>query len=81
MKPGVGDLAAALRVERRLAELREEVAVAELLERADLRQHLGLLVADELRLEAGLRGELGGPRLALDRAGARALALLAPSAA
>ena len=56
---GVGDLAAAGGIERRLAQLREEEAVAELLERADLRQHVGLLVADELAAEARARRELG----------------------
>src|SRR5213078_2332813 len=54
----VGHLAAALGVERRLAQLAEEGAVAEVLQRADLRQRLGLRVADELRLEAGALREL-----------------------
>ena len=35
-------------VERRLAQLREEVPVAELLDAPSCRQHVGLLVADEL---------------------------------
>ena len=65
---GVADLAAALRVERRLAQLGEEEAVAELLERADLGEHLGLLPADELGLEARRARELGRAlRLALRR--------------
>ena len=67
----VGHLAAAVGVERRLAELAEERAVAELLQGADLRQHVRLLVADEPALEAGRLGELGG---ALD------VGLLAPGA-
>ena len=53
--PCVGDLAAARRVERRLAELGEEETVLELLERAELGQHVGLRVADELGLEARAR--------------------------
>ena len=55
----VGDLAAAGRVERRLAELREERAVAEILERAELREHVDLRVADELRCEPGVAREVG----------------------
>ena len=51
----VGDLAAAGRVERRLAQLQREQAVAAGLERADLRAHVQLLVADELGLEAGVQ--------------------------
>ena len=58
---GVADLAAALRVEGRLPELGEKIAALELLERADLREHLGLLVADELGLEACIRCELSRP--------------------
>ena len=46
----VRDLAASLRVERRLPQLGEEEAVVELLERAELGQHLGLLAPDELGL-------------------------------
>src|SRR6185503_2890142 len=53
-------LAAAGRVERRLAELREERAVAELLERPDLREDVDLRVADELGLEPCVAGELAG---------------------
>ena len=45
----VGDLAAARRVERRLAQLREERAVAEILVGVELREHVGLVVADERR--------------------------------
>ena len=72
----VGHLAAALGVERRLAELREKRPVAELLQRADLRQHLGLLPADELGDEAGLAREVGRLlELALAAAGARDLAV------
>ncbi len=57
----VGDLAAARRVERRLAELREEGAVAELLEGAELREHVDLRVPDEVRCEPRVAGEVGGP--------------------
>ena len=64
----VGYLAAARRVERRLAQLREECAVAELLEGADLRQDVDLRVAHELRREPRIAGEvrraLGEPTLA-----------------
>ena len=56
----VGDLTAARRVERRLAELREEGAVAELLEGAELREHVDLRVADEVRRGRVAR-EVGGP--------------------
>ena len=52
---GVADLAATLGVEGRLPELGEKIAALELLERADLREHLGLLVADEFGLEACIR--------------------------
>ncbi len=45
---GVGDLAAARRIERRLGELDLEVAVAEVGERRDRGAHVELLVADEL---------------------------------
>jgi hypothetical protein len=56
---GVRDLPATLRVERRFPELHQERAVAEILERTDLRQHVRLLIADEQRLEAGGARELG----------------------
>ncbi len=59
--PAVADLPASGRVERRLAQLGEEVAVVERLERADLREHVRLRVADELRLESRRARELGGP--------------------
>ena len=45
----VGDLAAPGGVERRLAQLGEEEAVLELLERTDLREHVRLLEPDEIR--------------------------------
>ena len=48
-------------IERRLAELRQEVAFAEVLERADLREHVRLRVADELGLEVGGLREVRGP--------------------
>src|SRR5262249_28324397 len=44
----VGDLAAALGVERRLEELGAEAALALRLERRDRSEHIGLLVPDEL---------------------------------
>ena len=72
----VGHLAAAVRVERRLAQLRQEEPVAELLDRRQLGEHVRLLVADELAAEAGLRGEVGGAlEIALLAAGARDLAV------
>ncbi len=69
-------LAAALGIEGRLAELDEEEAVLELLERTDLCQHLGLLVADEVGLEAGFARELRRPLELARLTGARPLALL-----
>ena len=57
---GVGDLAATLRVEGRLAQLRQEQTIAELIERADLGEHLGLLPADELGGEARRAREVDG---------------------
>jgi len=72
----VGDLASPGCVEGRLAELDEGAPVAQLLERTDLRQHLGLGEADELRAEIGSARELGGSlQLALPP-GARDLAVL-----
>ena len=73
----VRDLAAAGGIERRLAQLREEQPVAERLERADLREHVGLPVADELAAEAGGRRELRRAlRAAAADARARDLAML-----
>ncbi len=73
----VGHLAAAGGIERRLAQLREEEPVLQLLERADLRQRLRLLVADELGAEPGRGRELGRALRAPARdAGARDLAVL-----
>src|SRR5215211_4604024 len=57
----IGDLAATRGVERRLAQLGEKRAVAELLERAELREHVDLGVADEVRGESRLGGEVRGP--------------------
>ena len=52
----VGHLAAARGVERRLAQLREEGAVAEILVGVQLREDVGLVVADELgRVVRGAR--------------------------
>ena len=73
---GVGDLAAALRVEGRLLELRLEAPVAEILEGDDRRQHVRLLVAHELAARLGLQRARRPRRPGL----ARARALLAPSA-
>ena len=71
----VGHLASTGRIERGLAELREEEPVLDLLERADLREHVDLRVADELSLEPGGARELGGPlEVALDT-GPRDLAM------
>src|SRR5450756_713170 len=73
---GVADLPTALRIEGRLPQLGQEEPLAELLERAYLRQHLGLLVADELALEARLVRELGRAHVPAAGTGPRALALL-----
>ena len=54
----VAHLPAPVGIEGRLPQLCEEGAVAEILEGADLREHLGLLPAEELRLEAGLAREV-----------------------
>jgi hypothetical protein len=57
----VRDLAATRGVERRLAQLGEKRAVTELLERPELREHVDLGVADEVRGEARVGGEVCGP--------------------
>ena len=49
----VGDLPAAGRIERRALELRLELAVAEVVQREDRRQHLGPVVADEVGRRPG----------------------------
>ena len=72
---GVGDLAAALGVERRLAQLHEQPAVAEVLDGAGLGQHVDRVVAAELGPEAGVaheRGEALGVGPVAQRAAARA---------
>ena len=61
IQPWSLDLPAPIGIEGRLPELGEEGAVAEILEGADLREHLGLLPPDELRLEAGLAREVPCP--------------------
>ena len=71
----VRDLPAAGRVERRLAQLCQEVPTLNLFERADLRQDVRLLVADEISLEAGAPCELGRPLVVLGDCGSRALSL------
>ena len=71
----VRDLAPARRVERRLAELGEEVPVAELLERSDLREDVGLRVPDELGLEVGGACEVRRPLRLARAACARDLAM------
>ncbi len=80
----VGDLAAALGVERRRVQLDEHEAVAEILDRTRDRLDVERAVADELGREAGLARERGEPLgiggAALARRAARALALLLPSA-
>src|SRR5207253_10155493 len=66
---GVRDLASALGVEGRFAQLREEETVAEIFERTDLGEDLDLLVTHELGAKAGILRELGGPSVVLrDRA-------------
>ena len=79
---GVGDLPAALGVERRLRQLDGDTAVAELAERADDGEDLEALVADEVDGDAGRAAlevldlaRAGGER-ALLLGGAGALALL-----
>src|SRR5262249_20072561 len=72
----VRHLAASGRVERRLAHLREEEPVLELFHRAELREDVGLLVADELRAESGRVRELRGALIVARDRRARALALL-----
>src|SRR4029078_8395706 len=58
-------------------QLGEKGAVADLLERADLRQHFRLLPADELRFEACVAGEVTRAlELALLASGTRDLAML-----
>ncbi len=74
-RAGVRHLAAARRIERRLAQLREEVAVVDLLERADLREDVGLRVADELGREVGGAREVGRALKLARAAGARDLAM------
>ena len=63
----VGHLATARGIERRLAQLREEGSVAEVLERAELCEHVDLRVADELGRETRrlreIRGALPEPLL------------------
>ena len=71
----VGDLAAAGGVERRLAQLREEGAVAEVLVGVELGEHVGLVVADERR-RVGCAGEVGGALRVRLAAGARDRAVL-----
>src|SRR5581483_1434419 len=69
--------AAAVRVERRLAQLREEGAVGELDARAELGEHVRLLVAHELASEAGGARKLGcALQIRLLPAGARDVAVL-----
>jgi hypothetical protein len=70
----VGDLAAAGRIERRLAQLQPQQAVALVDQRSHLSANVQLLVADELGREAGVQLR----RAVADRggAGARPLALL-----
>ena len=62
---GVGDLAAARRIERRLGELDLEVAFAEVGERGDRGPHVDLLVADELGSRRAGEARLVAGRAAL----------------
>ena len=62
-------------IERRLAQLREEGAVAEILVGVQLGEHVGLVVADERR-RVGVAGEVGGTLRVRLAAGARDLAVL-----
>ena len=55
----VGHLAATSRIERRVAQLREEPTLLERFERADLREDVRLREADELRREVGAPREVG----------------------
>src|SRR5439155_25576665 len=72
-----GHLPASVRIERRLTQLREERAGGELLDCTELREHIGLLVADELAAEPGCPREIGGAlHIGLLAAGARHLAML-----
>ena len=66
----VGDLAAAGRVERRLAQLRQERAVAEILVGVELGEHVGLVVADERR-RVGRRAAKSAARCVSDSPPAR----------
>ena len=69
---GIPHLAAAVRVERRLSELRLERPVASVDESADLREDIELLVPDEV----GLEGDVADQADRNGDGGARALALL-----
>ena len=71
----ISHLAAACRIERRLAKLGEEEALFDRLQRADLREHVRLHVTDELGLESGCAGKLGGSLEISLHAGARDLAV------
>src|SRR5688572_29063553 len=71
----VRHLAAACRIERRLAKLREEESLLELLEGAYLREHVRLRIADELGLEVGAGGELRRALELTRAAGARHFAM------
>ena len=73
---GVGDLAAARGIERRLPQLGEEEPVTHVLDCTELRQHLDLLVADELAAKAGALGELGRALVVLRDRSTRASPLL-----
>src|SRR5512132_2136629 len=63
--PRVRDLAAPRRIERRLAQLREEEPVAGFLERTDLREDVDLFVTDELGAKAGALRKLGSALVVL----------------
>ena len=74
-RAGIRHLTAAGRIERRLAQLGEEVVVVHDLERADLRDDVGLRVADELGREVRGAREVGGALKLARAAGARDVAM------
>ena len=74
-RAGIRHLTPAGRIERRLAQLREEVVVVHDLERADLRDDVGLRVTDELGREVRGACEVGGALKLTRAAGARDVAM------
>ena len=74
-RAGIGHLTTAGGIERRLAQLGEEVVVVHDLERPDLRDDVGLRVADELGREVRRTREVGGALKLARAAGARDVAM------